>query len=189
MGTTIPEPQRGLTFDDVWAALMEGRKQMEETFRRMDERADRLDKQLGELGNRMGEMVEHLVKPNMLEKFQRLGFVFTKAYADAVIKDENNKFIAQIDITLEDGDKVMLVEVKNKPTTENIAEHVERIKKVRAYADSRNDRRKLMGAIAGVVMSENEKQFAFKNGFYVFEPSGTTFNILVPESPYSPREW
>jgi hypothetical protein len=40
-----------------------------------------------------------------------------------------------------------------------------------------------------MVMSDNEKAFAFKNGFYVIEPSGETFNITAPEGIYSPREW
>ena len=46
-----------------------------------------------------------------------------------------------------------------------------------------------MGAVAGVIIPENVKEFAFKNGFFVIEPSGETFNIFAPKAPYSPREW
>jgi hypothetical protein len=38
-------------------------------------------------------------------------------------------------------------------------------------------------------MSESEKIFALKNGFYVIEPSGETFTITAPEGVYSVREW
>ena len=71
-------------------------------------------------------MIEYMVKPSTLDKFQELGFIFTKAYPHALIKDENNRDIAEADITLENGDKVMLVEVKSKPTTDDVNEHVER---------------------------------------------------------------
>jgi hypothetical protein len=135
------------------------------------------------------EMVEHMVMPNLVKKFRKMGFVFTKAYPHATIEDEKNNIIAEIDITLENGDKVMVVEVKSKLTTDDITDHVERIKKVRTHADLHNDKRKYLGAIAGMVMSQSEKTFALKNGFYVLEPSGETFTITVPEGIYSPREW
>ena len=206
MGTTTPDYPKGITFEQVWAALKDTDRQMKETDRKIQENAQqiketdqnmqklqeqmrRTDRAFGYLGNRFGEMLEYMVMPNMLDKFWELGFVFTKGYHDFTIKDENRKFIAQVDITLENGDIVMLVEVKSKPITENVIEHVERIEKIRIYANSRNDKRKYMGAIAGMIINDNVKQFAFKNGFYVIEPSGETFNILVPEDPYSPREW
>jgi len=188
---TINHPG-GLTFEKVWTALMELRETQAETSRQIEETGRQMketDKRLGFLGNRFGETIEHLVKPNMLLKFRKLGFVFTKVYSNAEIRDENNKIITEIDLTLEDGDKVMLVEVKSKPTIEDINEHVERIEKVREHANLRNDKRKYLGAIAGIVINENEKQFSFKTGFYVIEPSGDTFNILVPEGSYSPRMW
>jgi len=95
----------------------------------------------------------------------------------------------EVDITLENGDKVMIVEVKSKPTTEDITEHIERMRKVRAHADLHNDRRKYLGAVAGMVFNDNEKVFAMKCGFYVIEPSGETFTITAPEGEYSPKEW
>jgi hypothetical protein len=164
-------------------------ERQKETEREMKESADRLDKQLGKLGNRFGEMVEHLVMPNLVEKFRNLGFVFTKAYPHAEIKDKKNNIITEIDITLENGDKVMIVEVKSKLTIDDITDHIERMEKVKAHADLHDDKRKFLGAIAGMVMSESEKTFALKNGFYVIEPSGETFTITVPEGIYSPREW
>jgi hypothetical protein len=61
-----------------------------------------------------------MIMPNLINKFQELGFVFTKAYPHAVIKDEKNKLLAEVDITLENGDTVMLVEVKSKPSIKTL---------------------------------------------------------------------
>ena len=155
----------------------------------MKESSERFNKQLGKLGGRFCEMVEYMVVPNLLKKFRKLGFIFNKAHQQTKIEDENNKTVAEVDITLENGDKVMLVEVKSKPTTEDITDHIKRIEKVRKHADTHNDQRKLLGAIAGMVFNDNEKEFAMKNGFYVIEPSGETFIITAPEGEYSPREW
>jgi len=197
--TALPDYPRGLTFEQVWAAQMEDREQLrklrenqEETARQMketDRRMKETDRQLGKLGNRFGEMIEYMVLPNLLEKFRKLGFIFTKAYPHATIEDGKNNIITEIDITLENGDKVMIVEVKSKPEIADIVEHVERMQKVRAHADLHGDKRIFLGAVAGMVFSDNEKLYALKTGFYVVEPSGDTFNIIVPEGPYSPKEW
>jgi hypothetical protein len=197
-------------FETVWAALQEVAERQKETDRILKENAERqretdrhfretelqmketdrrLDKQLGKLGNRFGEMIEYMVMPNLLVKFREHGFVFTKAYPHAAIKDDMNNITAEIDITLENGDKVMIVEVKSKPATEDITEHIERMRKVRLHADLQNDRRKYLGAIAGIVFNDAEKTFAMKNGFYVIEPAGETFTITAPAGIYSPQEW
>jgi hypothetical protein len=60
--------------------------------------------------------------------------------------------------------------------------------KVRLYADLHGDARKYLGAIAGMVMNGNVRDFALRNGFYVVEPSGDTFNVIMPEGKYHPRE-
>jgi hypothetical protein len=191
---------KGLTFEKVWAMMQENAEQQKETERQMKENAERLDrqmkesserlnKQLGKLGGRFGEMVEYMVKPNLIAKFRELGFVFEKAYQQATIEDKENNIFTEVDITLENGDKVMLVEVKSKPKTEDITEHIERMEKVKFHANLHGDKRKYLGAIAGMVFNNNEKIFALKNGFYVIEPSGETFVITAPEGVYSPREW
>ena len=157
-------------------------RKMEETDRQMKE----TDRKIGKLGNRLGEMIEYMVKPNLLNKFRELGFVFTKIYQQVNIKDEKNQIVTEVDITLENGDKVMLVEVKSKPSIDDIKEHLERMEKVQRHGSLRGDTRKYLGAIAGMVLNDNERDFALKNGFYTVEPAGETFTISTPKEP---REW
>jgi hypothetical protein len=177
------------SFETIREMLSELAASQKETDRQMKESAARLDKQLSKLGSRIGDIVEHLVSPNLAEKFNELGFVFDKTHQNTVIKDKNKKTYTEIDVTLENGDKVMIVEVKTKLTIEDIKDHIERMNKVRAHADKNGDKRKYLGAVAGAVITDNERNFAFKNGFYVIEPAGETFTIKVPEGDYSIREW
>jgi len=83
--------------------------------------------------------------------------------------------------------KVMLVEVKTKPTTKDVKDHVKRLEKMRVYADLHGDKRTFLGSVAGVVATANVKEYALKQGFFVIEPSGETFNITPPDG--KPREW
>jgi len=187
------------SFETVWAILQEvGKKQeelaesqkdtdrlMKETYRQMKD----TDRRLGKLGNRFGDMVEDMVLPCLVKEFRKLGFVFTEACPNIEIDDEENNILTEIDITLKNGDKVMLVEVKAKPNTNDIDEHVARMEKVRAHANRHNDNRIYLGAIAGMSLSKSVKIYALKNGFYVIEPSGEDFFITTPEGDYAPREW
>jgi hypothetical protein len=168
----------GLTFEKVWAALMENREQIKA-----------VSEQIGKLGNRFGETIEYMVEPNLVVKFKELGFTFERSQQNTVIRDQEGRIIAEIDVFLENGDRAMVVETKVKPSAADINEHIERMEKMRRYADSRNDKRKYLGAVAGAVFGNNEKTYALKKGFYVIEPSGDTFNIIVPGGDCHPREW
>jgi len=202
---TVREPPtgEGLTFEKVWAALMEDRERQKETERQMKESSERLDKQIdkvgkhidkiekqmGKLGNRFGDLVEHLVAPNLSEKFNEMGFCFTKTGTNVKIKDpEDPEGRAEADIMLENGDIAVVVEVKAKPNIDDVDEHLERMEKLRRYADKRQDKRRYQGAIAGAVMDESVRNYILKKGFYVIEQTGDTVRITVPDG-FKAREW
>jgi DNA repair exonuclease SbcCD ATPase subunit len=165
--------------------MAETDKQIKETGKQMKE----TDKKVGELTNRFGTMVEHMVVPNLLAKFKALGFTFEVAHKNTEIKDEKNKIFMELDAMLENGDKVMVVEIKSTPTIKDVNEHIVRMEKLRKHVDRRRDTRKYLGAIAGVVTSESVKTHALKQGFFVIVPSGDTFDIIKPEGKYQIREW
>ena len=166
-----------LTFEKVWAALMENREQMKET-----------DRRIGELGNRFGELAEHLVAPSIKEKFNELGFTFEQVSRNHQISDASKRTIAEIDIMLENGDVVMAVEVKAKPLQKDVDNHVKRLEVLRRRADARGDKRKFQGAIAGAIMIDAVRNYAHKAGFFVVEQTGDTVKISIPEG-FKPREW
>jgi hypothetical protein len=164
-------------------------KETAQRQKEIDRQMKETDKKISKLGSRFGEAVEAMVLPNLVDKFRELDFVFTKAYPGATITDEKNRIIAEIDITLENGGKVMIVEVKSKPNTIDVKNHIKRMEKVRHHADMHGDGRKYLGAVAGLVMNDDMRNFVLQNGFYAIQPSGDTFNIAVPKGKYHPREW
>jgi hypothetical protein len=103
-------------------------------------------------------------------------------------QDAEHNIYAEADAYLENGDCVMIVETKTTPTIDDVKDHVERMEKIRRYVNYLNDKRKYYGAIAGVVMNENIKQYVLKQGFYAIEPSGETFNIISP-TDNKLKEW
>jgi hypothetical protein len=188
--TANPQDAHPPTFESVWAGFQEFREGMKE-LRESQKETDRIvkenAKQIGKLGNRFGEMVEYMVVPNLREKFKEYGLKFREAMTDRVFSDDDDNTLFEVDVFLQNGDKAMLVEVKTTLTTEDVKEHIERLEKMRKYADLHGDKSTFLGAVAGIVMTDNVKKYSLGQGFYVIEPSGETFNIIPPNG--KPKEW
>jgi hypothetical protein len=189
------QPVMGLTFEKVWAMFQESDRRFKETEQSMKEamkETDRIVKEtnriVGNLGNKFGKLAEYLVVPNMLEKFKALDYTFTKAGRNIEFREQNGAFLTEVDVLLENGDFVMIVEVKSDLTVSDVKDHVERMEKLRRYADDHGDARKLLGAVAGAIMTRQVKTYAFTTGFYVIEQSGDTVKIEAP-GDFKPRIW
>jgi len=195
----------GASPQEIWAILREvteghkeARLRMQETERivretseqmkKTEEQMKRNDKKFGELHNRFGELAEHMVAPSIKEKFNALGYTFEEMSSDKRIYDASGNTIAEVDILLENGDTVMVVEVKAKPKDEDVADHLGLMEVLRRRADSRQDRRRFQGAVAGAIMSDSVRRRIQKNGFYAIEQTGDTVMINIPEG-WTPRQW
>jgi len=169
---------------EVSESQKEAAEQIKETGRQMKE----TNKRFGDLTNRFGELAEHLVVPGIKEKFNALDFNFTYTSENAQISGTSRDRAAEVDILLESLDTVMAVEVKSKPTEEDVAKHIDRMDVLRRRADDRKDTRTYMGAIAGAIMSQGVRECIVQNGFYAIEQSGDTMKIDVPPG-FVAREW
>ena len=186
------------SFETVWAALQKTDKLIKENAREADRRLkdtakeyDRqikdLNKRFGDFTNRFGEVVEHMIAPNLCDKFIELGHDFPRSSDNMRFKDRVNDIYFEVDYFLENYKKAILVEVKTKLFIGDVKDHIKRLEKMRKYADLHDDNRTFFGAVAGVVISPHVKEYALKQGLFIVEPAGETFNITPPEG--EPREW
>jgi hypothetical protein len=124
----------------------------------------------------------------MLKKFNALGYEFTRTSRNIKILGPDKKTLTEIDVLLENGDFAIVVEVKSDFGVNYIGQHVERMEKLRGYWDGHNDKRKLIGAVAGAIMEDKVKALALDTGFYVIVQSGDTVKIEAPRG-FTPRIW
>jgi hypothetical protein len=194
---TVKKPVEHPNFDTVWAVLQEvGEKQKEtdrqikKTERMIDRNARQMDeynKRFGDFTRRFGEVVEYMIAPNLCEKFREFDLIFQRSNSGTRVNDHKNRIHFEVDVILENSDKAMLVEVKTKLTMDDVNGHIARIEKMRNYADLHGDKRSFLGAVAGVVIASNVKDYALGQGLFVVEPSGESFNITPPDN--KPKEW
>jgi hypothetical protein len=184
---TQPVYPKGLDFEQVWAALMENREQLKETERFLKEQAEISNNRIGALTNLFGDVTEAMIAPKICDKFNEFGFNFLRANPNPRFNDRVNGISFEVDILLENGDKAMLIEVKTKLTIERIDKHIIRLEKMRKYANLHGDKRVFLGAVAGIVVTDEVKDYALSKGFYFIEYAGDNFFITPPSG--KPKEW
>jgi hypothetical protein len=173
--------------EEIWAILREISESQKESDRQRKEEKEDFNRRLGALTNLFGDVTEAMMAPHLCEKFRELGLDFPKANPNSRINDRVNNISFETDIMLENGDKAMLIEVKTKLTIERINSHISRLEKMRRYANLHGDKRTFLGAVAGIVVTDEVRKYALDQGFYFIEPSGETFNITPPNG--KPREF
>jgi hypothetical protein len=133
---------------------------------------------IGGLNNTMGSLVEHLMTPNLPQKFKQFGFTFNRITTVRWAVEGN--VYAEIDGLLENGTQAMAVEVKATLRCKDIDDHLQRMERIRAYADKNGDKRDFMGAMAATIIDSNTKTYALSKGLFIIEPSGEDVKIVNP---------
>jgi hypothetical protein len=211
--TQVRQPQMGLTFQDVWAAMMETREQMKETdrliketdriikenaaqqketdkkFQKTEQLVKELSKNIGGVNNSLGDMAEGLMASDLYETFAALGLDFDNSIPNYRVKEKKTKRkLAEVDMLLVNGTIAMAVEVKAAMTIGDVSKHENRMWILRREPNSLFANRTLYGAMAGVKMSEKTRQYARGKGFFVIELTGNTIKIDMPEG-FKPKTW
>jgi predicted AAA+ superfamily ATPase len=177
--------EQPLNFETIWRMFQETSEQMKETDRRMKD----LQKTVGRVTNTLGDIVEGFMSSDIHILFKKYGYSFNITSQNKVFRDKNNVFLAEVDAFLENGDCVMLVEVKSKLRSEDITEQVERLKTVREIFDKRGDKRKLLGSIASPKISESQLAAIRKKGLYAIIPSEEDVKVYPEKTDFKAKKW
>ncbi|GHU33397.1 hypothetical protein FACS1894172_11840 [Spirochaetia bacterium] len=207
----IEQPQMGLTFEQVWAALMETRERQIKTdaqidrmsaeieknaarvdaqITKMSEKVDRVTENVGGLNRSMGELIETLIAARLWEKFDAYPYNLKRAYQRVPVFNENNEKVAEIDILLSNGEYVMVVEVKRELDKEkDVNHHLERMELVKQYLPAECVGKKVLSAMAGGVVDFDVQNYAHSAGFFVLELTGESVHLVESPKDFIPREW
>jgi len=113
-----------------------------EMFDRTDRQIARNNSEMGRLRNSFGEVIEHLVAPGLKERFGDLGMDFSCGRIAAnMVVSEDGKDVAEADLWLENGQTILVVEVKAKV-------------KMRTWASTRSGWKKYAGRTTSAVIDE-----------------------------------
>jgi len=192
----MSQQQIPLTAEVVFEMFREVKTMFQETDRKIqavaerqektDQQIERTSKKVEALGSRIGEIVENMIGGDIVGQFQALNIAIKSHSRNKTFGTRGTSESGEIDVFLENGDLVILIEVKTRLTDDDVREHVERLEKYRRYGD---DKRRILGAVAGAVVSDDVIKFAHRQGLYVIVQSGEAVEIIASPVGFVAKEW
>lgn len=177
-----------LTFEKVWKLFEETDRRFKETDRQFKETSREL-KEMGKrvdgLTSKWGRFVEGLLVPAVERLFKERGITVEKV--SQRLKIHKNGDTMEIDILVINREFAVLVEAKSTLSVENVNEHLDKLARFKSFFPEYADR-KVVGAVAGIVIDEGVDRYAYKSGLFVIGQSGETVKILN-DKKFIPRSW
>ncbi|GHT26235.1 hypothetical protein FACS18942_03320 [Planctomycetales bacterium] len=149
-----------------------------------------LQKEIGALGGSIGNFVAEMVNGNVVQEFQKLGYLVgssTQKYK--YWDDERKNVLAEADLILLNGDIAVIVEVKLTAETKDVPHFLKALDIIKTRPDRITAGLKLIGAIAGGVIDDSVVRFAQKSGLYVIRQNDDTFEIVPALEGFQAKVW
>ena len=147
----------------------------------------KMDEMFGRLGISHGEYVEAMFV-NLFPKFDEHKLHF-RMEGPRLFRDKDGQPVVQIDRLLENGEKVMAVEVKAKLKQGDVDNHIKRLRKLSGHMKAAGDDRAVLGAVAGGVVHDNLLKYAHNRGLFVLVQNGESISIAEPPEGFAPAIW
>ena len=195
--------------DDIWAILRELAQSQKETDRKFqetdkkfqdtDKKFQDTDKQfketdrkikevtgnIGKLGNRLGEFIEDAVRPAVVRLFRQRGIDVHEVHPN--VSSQRAGEGVEIDVLVVNDVEIVAIECKSKLSVDDVNEHVERLAKIKRLLPSYADKR-VLGAVAAMVIDDSVAQYAYRKGLYVIGQSGDHLEIRNAEG-FVAKSW
>ena len=166
------------------------REENSKTIADLGRKIDAVNENVGGLAKSVGNLVESMVEGGLVEQFQKLGYRFTKYTRGTTFDDPVLKINLEIDFLLENGDTVLVVEVKTKLTRDHVNKFVKNLDKYQHYAYAHGDARHIVAAVAGGYVPEKVGIYAHSKGLYVIcVYSDTMTKLLETPEGFEPACW
>ena len=157
-------------FERVWQMFQETDKKFKETADQIKE----TDKKVNKLTGKWGRFVEGLIVPAAERMFKERKIDVDTVYQR--VKKHKNGDEIEIDILALNGDYAVLIEAKSTLGLDDVKDHIESLCKFKSFFPEYADR-KVIGAVAGIVIDEGADRFAYKKG------------LILNDKGFMPKEW
>jgi len=144
---------------------------------------------VGLLTNRLGSIVEKIVIPDIVGKFNEKGFKFDAVSSNVeFLNEKKNGNLAEIDALLENGKFVIAVETKTELSVKDVNAHIKRLQALRKV--SRFKGKKIYGAFSTAIAKKRPINYALEKGFYVLrQPDVMAVSIVDFPKGCSAKAW
>jgi predicted AAA+ superfamily ATPase len=179
-------------FQKIWDLFAETDRKFQETDRKFQETEKELntlfsktDAKINALTGKWGRFVEGLIAPAVQRLFHAWNIEVDRVYQR--VRAYKNGDGLEVDILAVNGEYAVLIEAKSTLGVEDVRDHLARLQKFKAFFPEYADR-KVIGAVAGIVIDEDADTFAYRQGLFVIAQSGEVVTILN-DAQFRPKQW
>ena len=171
--------------------LLESIKELRKSQAQTDEQMRKTDEQMKKTDEKIVKLTENINGVNKSIGEDAETFFYTSLKKNPYLGEIKFDFVdkrffrkkdgvsLEIDVFMENGKSVGLVEVKNKVTKKAIGQIENQVNKFKDFHPSFNSY-KIYGAIAGKIFPENSQREALKKGFFVIVQQGDHVEVVSP---------
>ncbi len=183
------------SIQEVWALFKETDRRMRETREIVAEtskivaetskKVEETTRSVNALTGKWGRFVEGLVAPGAVRMFKERGIEVRETSTRVEVHRNGREM--EIDVLVVNEEYVLAIEVKSTLKVEDVNEHIEKLRGFREFFPRFKDK-KVIGAVAGIVMEEMADRYAYRQGLFVIGQSGEMVKILNDEE-FKPKTW
>ena len=159
------------------------RKRQKQTDQQMKQTDRQMKKLAGLFTSQWGALVESLVEGDLVPLLQARGI--TVRYTHTRMRGRRNGEHYEFDILAENGEEVVVVEVKTTLRAEDVAQFLEKLGKFTEYAPGYRGK-KIYGALAYLKADTSVQVHAERQGLFVIRATGNSASI-VNDAGFVPR--
>lgn len=154
-------------------------------FKETDRKLQQTDKKIDALTGKWGRFVEGLVLPAAKKIFRDRGILIEKV--SPRMNAQKNGDALEIDVLGVGENYAVMIEVKSTLSVDDVKEHLRDLSRFKTFFPEYADR-KLLGAVAGIVIEEHVSRYAYQQGLFVIAQSGDAVQI-INDAKFRPKEW
>ena len=144
-----------------------------------------LNQQMGKLSGRLGQFVEAMIMPAVVSLFRSRGIEVHEVHPNVTAKRPQGSI--EIDLLVVNDGDVIAVECKSRLKIDDVNDHLVRMSKIKTLLPTYRDKR-LLGAVATMVLDDQVGRYAYTKGLYVLAQSGETVEIKN-DMDFQPAYW
>jgi hypothetical protein len=172
-------------FQEMERGFKETKLLFQESDRKLTAALDKVSKDIGKLGNRLGDFVEEAVRPSAVRLFRERGIEVHEVHGN--VKAKRNGDDIEIDLLVVNDTDVVAVECKSNLDQDDVDWFLKQLGKLKKLLPTYADKR-VMGAVAAMVIPDNVGLYAYRKGLYVIGQNGDHLEIRN-DGKFKPAVW
>jgi len=175
-------------FQDTDRKFQETDRKFQETDRKFQQTSREIravNESIGRLGNRLGDFVEEMVRPAAVRLFREQGIDVHEVHRGVEASRGGDDI--EIDLLVVNTSDVVAVECKSLLSIDDVNQHLASLNKFKKMLPTYAEK-KVMGAVAAMVLPDNVARYAYRQGLYVIAQSGDHL-LIRNDTKFKPHIW